>query len=117
MEQSGSPRKDGFVSTLTRMVSILLEGRPLYGGPCQKVEIEEVDVRPCGGKGSNQDPEDPEAWEREIGKAGVGCAYVYSDGSLLKDNNRSKNKNDGGGSIGGSGVERSWSEQAGRREK
>ena len=37
-------KKDGFVSTLTRMVSILLEGKPLFRGLCQKVEIEEVDV-------------------------------------------------------------------------
>ena len=39
-------KKDGFVSTLTWMVSILPEGKPLFGGPCQKVEIEEVEVRP-----------------------------------------------------------------------
>ena len=38
-------KKDGFVSTLTRMVSILPEGKPLWGGPCQRIEIEEVDAR------------------------------------------------------------------------
>ena len=27
-------KKDGFVSTLTRMASILPEGKPLFGGPC-----------------------------------------------------------------------------------
>ena len=37
-------KKDGFVSTLTRMVSILPEGKPLFGGLYQKVEIKEVDV-------------------------------------------------------------------------
>ena len=37
------------------MVSILQEGRPLWRGPCRKVEIEEADVRPSGGKGSQQD--------------------------------------------------------------
>ena len=31
-------KKDGFVSTLTRMVSILPEGKPMWGGPCRKVE-------------------------------------------------------------------------------
>ena len=77
-------KKDGFVSTLTRAVSLLPEGKPLWGGPCQKVEIDEVDVRPTGGKGSDQDPEDPDAWEIEIGKAGRGGAYIFSDGSLLE---------------------------------
>ena len=47
-------KKDGFVSTLTRAVSILPEGKPLCGGPCQKIEIEEVDVRPIGTKGSEK---------------------------------------------------------------
>ena len=31
----------------------------LLGGPCRKVGIEEVDIRPTGGKGSEQDPADP----------------------------------------------------------
>ena len=31
-------KKDGFTSTLIRMVSILPERKPLWGGPCQKVE-------------------------------------------------------------------------------
>ena len=74
-------KRDGFVSTLTRMVSILLEGKPLFGGPCQKVEIEEVDVRPRGGKESEKEPNE---WEKEIGKAGKGGAYIFSDGSLLE---------------------------------
>ena len=67
-------KKDGFVSTLTRMVSILPEGKPLFGGPCQKVEIEEVDVRPSGGKESEKDPEE---WEKEIGKAGKGSLHLF----------------------------------------
>ena len=74
-------KKDGFVSTLTCMVSILPEGKPLFGGPCQKVEIKEVDVR------SMDDPKDPEVWEKEIGKEGVGGAYILSDGSLLESGN------------------------------
>ena len=44
-------KKDGFVSTLT----ILPEGKPLWDGPCRKVDVEEVDVRPTGGKGSEND--------------------------------------------------------------
>ena len=36
-------------------------GKPLWGGPCRKVDIEEVYVRPTGGKGSENDPEDPDA--------------------------------------------------------
>ena len=43
-------KRDGFVSTLTRMVSVLPEGKPFWGGPCRKVDIEEVDVRPTGGE-------------------------------------------------------------------
>ena len=74
-------KKDRFMSTLTRMVSILLEGKPLFGGLCQKAEIEEVEVRPV------DDPKDPEAWEKEIGKEGVGAAYIFSDGSLLETGN------------------------------
>ena len=38
-------KKMGFVSTLTRAVSLLPEGKPLWGGPCQKMDIDEVDVR------------------------------------------------------------------------
>ena len=63
------------------MVRILPEGKPLFGGPCQKVEIKEVDVRPV------DDPKDPEAWEKEIGKEGVGGAYIFSDGCLLESGN------------------------------
>ena len=85
-------KKDEFVSSLTRMVSILLEGKPLWGGPCQKIEIEEIDVRPIGVKGGairvkggeKNDPEDPDAWEAEISKAGIGGAFVFSDGSLVE---------------------------------
>ena len=43
-----------------------------------------VDVRPAGGKESEQDPE---AWEKEIGKAGIGGAYIPSDGSLIESGN------------------------------
>ena len=53
-------KKDGFVSTLTRMVSILPEGKPLWGGPCRKVEVEEVDVRPAGGKDNPDDSKIPD---------------------------------------------------------
>ena len=38
------------MSTLTRTVSVLLEGKPVLEGPRRKVDIEEVD-----------DPEDPDA--------------------------------------------------------
>ena len=94
-------KKDRFVSTLTSAVSILPEGKPLWGGPCQRIEIKEVDVRPTGGRGirSGQHPEDPEAWEKEIGKAGIGSAYVFSDGSLLGNDNDNDNGN--GGNVGG----------------
>ena len=43
-------KNDGFVSTLTRAVSILPEEKPLWGGTSLKIEIEEVDVRQTGGK-------------------------------------------------------------------
>ena len=66
------------MSTLTRPVSILPEGKPLWGGSCRKVEVEEVDLRPV------DDPKDPGAWEKEINKTGKGGAYVFSDGSLLE---------------------------------
>ena len=79
-------KNDGFISTLTYMVSILPEGKPLWGGPCQRVVIEEVDLRPCGVKGGeNNDPEDPNAWEAEMSKVGFGGAFVFSDGSLLEN--------------------------------
>ena len=45
-------------------------GLSLWGGPCQKIDIEEVEVRPSGGKGSEQGPERPDAWEKEIGRQG-----------------------------------------------
>ena len=66
------------------LVSILAEGKPLWGGPCQKIEIEEIDVRPAGGKESEKDPEE---WEKGIKKAGIGGAYIFSDGSLLESGN------------------------------
>ena len=40
-------KKDGFVSILTRSY----QRGSLFGGPCRKVDMEEVDVRPTGGKG------------------------------------------------------------------
>ena len=42
---------------------------------------EEVDVRPARGKESEKDPEE---WEKEIRKVGIGGAYIFSDGSLLE---------------------------------
>ena len=48
---------------------------------CQRVEIEEVDVRPAEGL------MDPDKWEAEISRAGAGGAIVYSDGSLLERGN------------------------------
>ena len=74
-------KKDGFVSTLTRMASILPEGKPLWGGSCRKVEVEEVDLCPVN------DLKGPEEWEKEIGKEGIGGAYIFSDGSLLESGN------------------------------
>ena len=65
------------MSTLTCAVSTLPEGKLLWGGPYRRVKIEEVDIRPSGGNGSKQDPEDPEAWEREIGKAGLGGPVCF----------------------------------------
>ena len=76
MDHDGSTQRE-------KRIRILLEGKPLWGGTCQKIEIEEVGVRPTGGR----DPEDPEAWEKEIGKAGKGGAYVFSHGSLLEGGN------------------------------
>ena len=55
-----------------------------WGGTCPKVEIEEVDVRPGGGKENEKDPEE---WEKEIRKAGIGGPYIFSDGSLLESGN------------------------------
>lgn len=80
-------KKDGFVSTLMRMVSMLPEGKPLWGRPCRKMELEEADVRPTGGKWSENDPEDSDTWEKEICRAGAGGAFVFSDGSLLEGGN------------------------------
>ena len=60
------------------------EGKLLWGGPCQRIEIEEVDVRLTGGKESEKDPEE---WEKEIRKVGIGGAYIFSDGSLLESGN------------------------------
>ena len=77
-------KEDRYVSTLTWTVSILLEGKPLWEGPCQKVNIDEVDLKPSRAKGSEQDPDDPDAWEMEIRRVGVGGALVFSDGSLLE---------------------------------
>ena len=56
-----------------------------------------MDVIPSGGKGNEQVPADPNAWEKEIEKAGrgEGGAYRFSDGSLLEGG-------DGGvGNVGG----------------
>ena len=69
------------------------EGKPLRGGPCRRTTIEEVDVRPPGGRDSEQDPNDPKAWENEISKADLGDAIIYSDGSLLEGGR------DGGGAV------------------
>ena len=80
-------KKDSFASTLTCMVSVLPEGKPLWGGQCRKVDIVEVDVRPTGGKGSENGPGDLDAWEVEISKAGAGGAFVYSDDSLMEGGN------------------------------
>ena len=60
----------------------MLEEKPLWGGLYRKIEIKVVDVRPTGGRGSEQDSEDPEAWEKKIGekkilKVGIGGAYVF----------------------------------------
>ena len=103
-------KKDGFMSTLTRAVSILPEGKPIWGGICQKTKIKEVDVRPTGGRESEQDPEDQEEWEKEIGKVGIGGAYVFSDGSFLgndNDNDNGNGRNVGGGAfvVGAGGEE------------
>ena len=65
-------------------LTILLEGKPLWGGACPKIGIEQVDVRPIGGKESEEDPEE---WEKKIRKAGIGGAYIFSDGSLLESGN------------------------------
>ena len=40
-----------------------------------------MDVRPA------EDPKDPDEWEAELSRAGVGGAFVYSDGSLLEGGN------------------------------
>ena len=63
-----------------------------------------MDVRPTGGKDSQDDPKNPDAWEKEISRIGKGCAYVYSDGSLLEGGKM------GGGSfiVRNDGVEPPW---------
>ena len=66
------------------MVSTLPEGKRLWGGTCPRTDIEEVDVRPTSGKESEKDPEE---WDKEIRKAGIGGAYILSDGSLLESGN------------------------------
>ena len=43
--------------------------------------MEEVDLCPVN------DPKDPEESEKEIGKAGIGGAYIFSDGSFLESGN------------------------------
>ena len=58
-----------------------------WEGPCGKIEIEEVDVRLTGGKDTKDDPRNPDAWEKEIGKIGKGGAYMFSSGSLLNGGN------------------------------
>ena len=41
-------------------------GETTVGGPCQKVEVQEVDL--C----AVNDPKDLGEWEKEMGKAGIG---------------------------------------------
>ena len=48
----------------------------MWGGSCRKVKVQEIDLCPVN------DPKDPEEWEKEIGKAGIEGAYIFSDGSL-----------------------------------
>ena len=81
--QQPSP-KNRFVSTLTHMVSILPEGKPLWERPYWKVDILEVLTRR---KGSDSSPEGTDAWKNEIGKAGIGGAFRFSDGSMLESGN------------------------------
>ena len=45
------------------------------------MEVEEVVLCPV------DDPKDSDAWEKETSKAGIGGAYVFSDGSLLENGN------------------------------
>lgn len=80
-------KKQGFVFILTHMVTILTKGKPLWGGRCQRVEVEQIDIRPGGGRGSPDDTDNPDIWEKEIRVAGVGGAFIYSDGSLLEGEN------------------------------
>ena len=42
------------------------------------MEVEEVDLCPVN------DPQDPEEWEKEIKKAGIGGDYIFTDSSLLE---------------------------------
>ena len=61
-------KKDGFVSTLARMTSVLPEGKPLCGyrgGRSRTI-----------GLGSKEGREDPDAWEMEISKDGRGGAFL-----------------------------------------
>ena len=51
------------------------------------MEVEEVDLRRV------DDPKDPDAWEKEIGKAGIGGAYVFSDASLRERERRRRSVN------------------------
>ena len=69
-------KNDGFVSILTHMVRILPEGKPMWGGPCQKVEGQGETHR-CQ-RGEKNDPENPDAWEAEISKPGRGGALYSS---------------------------------------
>ena len=55
---------------MTWIAVVLPEGKLLWGGPCQKVEI---DIRPA------DDPENPEVWEKEISRTGKGGPYVCNE--------------------------------------
>lgn len=57
-------------------------GEATMGGPCQKMEIEKVDVRPSGG---NRTPntQTREGYRESRGRG----RYVYSDSSLLESGN------------------------------
>lgn len=56
------------------MMSVLPEGKPIWRGPCRKVDVEVIDIRLTKGKdgGDKNEPEDPDGWEAEISKAGAG---------------------------------------------
>ena len=74
-------KNGGFVFTLTRMDSVLPEGKPLWGGDHagRRTSKNWMSDRP-----SENHPEVPDAWEEEIGKAGRGGTYIFSDGRLLE---------------------------------